>query len=106
MFMTKSKYVDYMQCNNRGWLDKNRRSEKVEEDLTENIYVQGGIEAGIMARNLFGPFTLIDNNLGESNDTLVERTKVVIENNVDVICGATFKYNDNICQVDILKKND
>lgn len=104
--LTKSKYVEYMECNNRGWLDKNRKSEKIEEDLTENIYVQGGIEAGIMARNLFGPFTLIDNNLGESNDTLVKRTKVAINNNIDVICEATFKYNDNICQVDILKKND
>ena len=106
MCLTKSKYVDYMNCINRSWLDMNRKSEKIEEDLSENVYVKGGIEAGILARNLFGSFTLIDNNNGESIEELVNRTRDALNNNHKVICEATFKYNDNICQVDILLKNE
>jgi hypothetical protein len=101
--MTNSKYVDYMECNNRGWLDKNRRNEKLEEDLSENATVQGGLEAGIMARGIFGDYTLIDDG---SIDELASKTQLAINNHTSVICEATFKYNNNICKVDILKRND
>jgi len=104
--LTKTTYVDYMECNNRGWLDKNRKSEKIEEDLSENIYVKAGIEAGIMARDLFGPYTLIDDGSNEPTEVLVERTNATINDNTYIICEATFSYNDNVCQVDILMKND
>ena len=104
-YMTKSKYVDYMECGNRAWLDKNRKSEKVEENLDENIYVQGGIEAGIVARGLFGPYTLIDDESNSNIDELIDLTNESLNNGTEVICEATFKYLNNICKVDILRKN-
>ena len=106
IFLTKSKYVDYMTCMNRGWLDLNKKSEKIEEDLSENPIVQGGVEAGILARGLFGPYTLIDNGSGESVDILIQRTNEAILQGDNVICEATFRYQHNLCKVDILKRND
>ena len=38
--LTKSKYVEYMECLNRSWLDLNKKSERIDENLEENQYVQ------------------------------------------------------------------
>lgn len=106
MFMTKSKYVDYMSCINKSWLDKNRKDEKQEENLEDNIHIKEGLEVGALARNMFGDHVLIDNNTGESIPTLVKKTKEAIINDVPAIAEATFKYNNNICKVDMLVKNE
>ena len=60
MMLTKLKYVDYMDCQNRVWSDLNKKSGKVEGSLDDNVYVQGGIEALEYARSMFGPYTLIE----------------------------------------------
>ena len=101
--LTKSKYVDYMACLNRAWLDKNLREEKIEEDLSNNPFVQGGIEAGVIARNLFGNFELVDN---DDSEEALARTRILVNNGIEVICEATFQYENNLCKVDILKKNE
>jgi hypothetical protein len=56
-----------------------------------------------MARGIFGDYTLIDDG---SIDALASKTQLAINNHTSVICEATFKYNNNICKVDILKRND
>lgn len=99
--LTKTKFVEFMKCNNISWLEENYKA--ILNDDNKNT--SDGILVGNLARNIFGDYVLIDSSKYDQNE-LVRETKKHIEDLTNVICEATFKYKDLLCKVDILKRNE
>lgn len=102
-YITKTKYVDYMECINRAWLDNYKKAEK--KDDTSNNQIKEGEKIGEFARSIFGEYTLIKPSDDYSFGELIDHTKKSLAAGDSVICEATFEYNNNLCMVDILKNN-
>ena len=101
MNLSKSKYVNGIQCKKMLWLYKNKPELK-EEKNNESILKNGNFIHEI-AKYLFGNHVNIefDENLSE----MISNTYATIESYKDVvITEASFNYNNNFCSVDILKK--
>lgn len=98
-FYSKSKYVRFLGCHNRLWLEENR-NEFMEEQKNVQQLINGN-KVGDLAMSLFGNYYLAeteDNNI----PVMIENTKKAIERNERVICEAAFSYNGCYCAVDIL----
>lgn len=102
MNLSKSKYCNGMQCKKMLWLLKNKPEEASELD-NEAVLDNGNIVHDL-ARNLFGKYELISFN--ENLDIMIKDTKKSLEKKKNIICEASFVYQNNFCSVDILKKND
>ena len=101
MNLSKSKYVNGMQCKKMLWLDKNRPEEKVEQN-NESVMKNGNLIHEI-AKYLFGEHINIEFN--ENLSEMVNNTNLTLESYRDVvITEASFNYNNNFCSVDILIK--
>ena len=99
MNLSKSKFTQGIQCNKILWLEKNG-IEKM-DSKNKNV-LSNGTEVGELAKNLFGEY--IDIEFNENLNVMIEDTKkYLLQDNV-VITEASFKYNNNFCSVDILKK--
>ena len=99
MNLSKSKYVNGIQCKKMLWLYKNKPELK-EEKNNESILKNGNFIHEI-AKYLFGNHVNIefDENLSE----MISNTYATIESYKDVvITEASFNYNNNFCSVDIL----
>ena len=101
MNLSKSKYCNGMQCMKMLWLLKNKPEEASEID--NDSVLDNGNMVHDLARNLFGTHELIEFNEDLSN--MIADTKKALEKENNVICEASFLYNNNFCSVDILKKN-
>ena len=100
MSLSKTKYVDGMQCKKLLWLLKNKPDEMGE--LDNNAAIDNGKLVHDMARNIFEDHTLIEYN--DNLSVMIDNTKKAMEED-GVICEASFEYNNNFCSVDILVKN-
>ena len=100
MSLSKTKYVDGMQCKKLLWLLKNKPDEMGE--LDNNAAIDNGKLVHDMARNIFEDHTLIEYN--DNLSVMIENTKKAMEED-GVICEASFEYNNNFCSVDILAKD-
>ena len=102
MNLSKSRYCTAYQCKKMLWLDINKPNVKSDESNTSVL--ENGTEVGILAKKLFGDYIDIDFDTNLSN--MINQTKKVIEENeIANITEASFKYKDNFCSVDILRKN-
>ena len=102
-YHSKSKYVKFMNCNKRLWLEK-YKSEYMEEVLNEDRLAIGN-QIGDLAMGLFGDYYLAETN---PIDILkqIENTKSALIRKERVICEASFLVGNNYCAVDILKLED
>ena len=101
-YYSKSKYVRFIGCNKRLWLEK-YKPEFMEEHNNEEVFINGNL-IGDLAMGLFGPYYLAetaDNNL----KVQVTNTKDALERGEEVVCEAAFFFENNYCAVDILKKD-
>jgi len=100
-FITKSKYVRYVQCPRMFYFDEDPTIEKEISVITRGA-IEQGIEVGKAARALFGAYKLVS-----TSSALEERfiqTKELLKSEDVTIAEAAFIYGDLYCAVDLLTK--
>lgn len=102
MKLSKSKYCDAIQCNKILWLDTN--IPEVKGEVTNESILDNGKEVGQTAKELFGSH--IDIVFNNDLNAMIKATQKALKNKNVVITEASFKYQDNFCSVDILKKEN
>jgi hypothetical protein len=102
MHLSKSRYCSLWQCPKILWLKKHKPAEMMIDSQTLARF-DAGTEVGKLACELFGDYVSVDFN--KDIQKMVEQTQRYILDGKEVICEATFSYNNMICSVDILKKN-
>ena len=101
MNLSKSLYCKGIQCKKMLWLEKNKP--EVKEDTNNDSVLEQGNLVHEVARYLYGEHINIEytDNLNE----MIKDTYRTIESYKDiVITEASFRYENNFCSVDILKK--
>ena len=68
----------------------------------ESIF-NNGTKIGELARSLFGDYVLIDFTTDFSK--MLDDTQKQLENKPNIVCEASFSYDNNFCSVDILKND-
>lgn len=104
---SKSKYCAFWQCPKLAWLNQYHPEERVSDSNAE-AHMEAGQEVGKLARSLFGAFVDVTSYIDQQLDffTMLEQTKIEMEKNIPVICGASFSYEGCYCAVDILKRTE
>ena len=102
MNLSKSKYCNGIQCKKMLWLFQNKPEEA--KDIDNEAVLDNGNLVHDLARNLFGKYELI--NYNENLSLMIEATKKALEKKKNIICEASFSYQNCFCSVDILIKNN
>lgn len=102
MNLSKSKYCKGIQCKKILWLDKNHPEEA--EKINNDSVLENGTKVGELAKELFGFH--IDVKYSEDLNSMINDTKALLLNKNITITEASFKYENNFCSVDILKKEN
>ena len=99
--LTKSKYLNGLQCRKRLWYEKNHPERKANISRSQQRKFDQGKEVGILARKCFPEGVLID-----AIDPLVsvERTKETINRGHTCIFEASFIFNGVLVKCDVLQK--
>ena len=100
MYLSKSKYCNGLQCKKMLWLYQNKPEEASILD-NKAVLDNGNLVHGV-ARDLFGKHELIEYN--DDLSIMINDTKKALEKDNNVICEASFNYNNNFCSVDLLVK--
>ncbi len=100
MNLSKSKYCSGVICMKKLWLDTYKKEEKTNTGIS--TILENGTEVGELAKNLLGEH--VDIKYYEDLNMMLEETKRELEKENVVITEASFKYEDNFCSVDLLKK--
>lgn len=109
MAISKSAFINGLQCEKLLWLMKNKKEERVVTALQQAAF-DAGTDFGERAKSIFGKYldvtTYKDDGSLDYNQTKL-KTQEAIKNGEEVICEASFstKYYD-FCAVDILRKVD
>lgn len=107
--LSKSRYTKYCQCPKGLWLSVNKPDEATVDAGVEARFAEGNV-VGDLAMSLFGDFVEVTTIQDERLDlnAMIARTREEMERGTEVICEASFSYNDgtgsNYCAVDILRK--
>ena len=104
--ISKSRYTLYRQCPKALWLRTYKPELCVISDALQQRF-QAGSAVGDLAKGLFGNFvdaTSYDDKGKLNLNKMLADTCKFIDSGTDVICEAAFKYDENYCAVDILKK--
>lgn len=106
MGISKSKYTLYRQCEKALWL-RQYHSELAVIDPTMQARFIAGNQVGDLATGLFGDYIDVSTYKSDGKldlSAMIAKTQNCLEKNVNVICEASFSYDENYCAVDILKK--
>ena len=101
MYLSKSKYCNAIQCNKMLWLNEYKSEEATEVD--NSSVLDNGTEVGEVAKNLFGFH--FDISFNDDLKIMINDTEKLLNLDKVVITEASFKYGNNFCSVDILKKD-
>lgn len=100
--ISKSLYCNYVQCKKMVWLLKNKMEEYVE---TKNEQVlDNGNKVGDLARRYFGNYSLV--KYDEVLINMIMDTKKLLKDGKEIICEASFKFNNLFASIDVLKIED
>ena len=97
--ISKSLYCNYIQCKKMIWLNKYKKEEYV-ETKSESV-MENGNEVGDLARRYFGNYSLVKYN--EVLIKMVMETKEYMKQKKEIICEASFKFDNLFASIDILK---
>ena len=102
-YYSKSKFVSFVGCHKRLWLEVFKKEEKEENNNITQL--ENGNLVGDLAMNLFGNYYLAETS---DNDLKVQTQNTIdaINRGEEVICEAAFTYLNHYCAVDILVKED
>ena len=92
MYITKTRYVDFMKCERYSYLKEHFPDLEVLDEFQTQLAL-AGIEVGQIGRSYFGDYVLVE---GKNK---FEKTKELIDNGFKVIAEATFIYKDLYCKV-------
>jgi hypothetical protein len=103
--LSKSKYVDYLQCSKKLWLKTCKPELADEMDQTPFII---GHKVGEIAMSLFPGGKLIEFNADDPNNiaNMIARTKQLIDSDEEVIYEAAFGLDGLLAIADILVKKE
>ena len=102
MNLSKSKYVSGKRCEKLLWLGIYKKEES--EDSNENVLINGNM-VGEYARKLFGDYILIKYDENDISN-MINETNKYLKDKPNIICEASFSYDNNFCSVDILKNDE
>lgn len=100
--ISKSLYCNYVQCKKMIWLNK-YKPEEFEETKNETV-LKNGNEVGDLARSYFGNYSLVKYN--EVLIKMIMETKEYLKQGKNIICEASFKFDNLFASIDILKIDD
>ena len=100
--LTKSKYLNGLQCHKRLWYEKNHPERKANISRSEQRRFDQGKEVGILAHSHFPESVLI--NATDSANAL-EQTEAAIGRGAACIFEASFIFNGVLVKCDILQKD-
>ena len=100
MNLSKSKYTQGIVCNKKLWLSCFKSEEAI--DNSNESTSENGIKVGKLARKLFGDYILVEY---DSNQKMIDETNKYMNNKPNIICEASFNYDNNFCSIDILKND-
>lgn len=108
MGVTKTDYMRGMQCPKMLWLDAHKKSERI---IPEEVQARldKGNEFGDSAMGMFGDYVEVTTYKPSGSldyKAMIEKTKECVDENIGVICEASFSYYNNFCAVDILKRTE
>lgn len=101
MNLSKSRYTQGVICPKKLWLSCYKIEEA--EDMGNESILNNGTKIGELARSLFGDYVLIDFTTDFSK--MLDDTQKQLENKPNIVCEASFSYDNNFCSVDILKND-
>lgn len=99
--LSKSKFLNGLQCHKSLWFHKNRPDLKPETDASKQALFDEGSYVGELAQGLFPGGEVIQFE-GSTFDEKITRTQELINSGVKTIYEATFQYDDILVMVDIL----
>ena len=100
MNLSKSKYVQGIRCPKLMWLSVYKKEEAIENN---DSILEKGTEVGAIARGIFGDYKLVEYNTDKQK--MVDETNKYLADKPNIICEASFIYDNNYCAVDILKND-
>ena len=102
MNLSKSRYTEGITCGKKLWLSCYKKEEA--EDMGNGSILDNGTKVGELARSLFGDYVLVE--FDTNYQKMLDETKKYIDNKENIICEASFSYDNNFCSVDILKNDN
>ncbi|MBN2559296.1 MAG: DUF2779 domain-containing protein [Clostridia bacterium] len=104
MNISKSRFIDYMQCPKRLWLGSYR---KELADETDQTAFQMGTMVGELARDLFPGGVLVEYNDADGRNiaNMIDRTSALVAAGEQIIYEAAFSHNGTFAICDILVQN-
>ena len=101
--LTKSDYCDCKHCKKLYWLKKFKPINP-DDDVAKKKkpILEKGNEVGELAKGLFGDYNDIQQG---TKRAMIEETERLMLEKPNIITEASFSYEDNFCQVDILKND-
>lgn len=101
MKLSKSKYVLGTRCEKLLWLSCYKKEEQEEN---RDVILESGNKVGELARQIFGDnYILIE--YSDNQKLMIDETSKYLKEKSNVICEASFSYDDNFCSIDILKND-
>ena len=101
-FLSKSQFTRGLQCHKSLWLFKNRRELQQKPDASLQARFDAGNRVGILAQQLFPGGTSLEYKSGISKN--IQRTQELIASGIETIYEATFRHDNVLAMVDILRK--
>jgi hypothetical protein len=102
IFLSKSQFTRGLQCHKSLWLLKKRRDLQQKPDAALQARFDSGSKVGLLAQQLFPGGTGLEYESGISENIL--KTQELIASGTEVIYEATFRYDNILVMVDILRK--
>jgi hypothetical protein len=102
VFLSKSQFTRGLQCHKSLWLFKNRRVLQQKPDAGLQARFDAGNEVGILAQQLFPSGVALEYENGISKN--IQRTQELIASGTETIYEATFRHDNVLAMVDILRK--
>ncbi len=104
VFLSKSQFTRGLQCHKSLWLLKHRRELQQKPDASLEARFAAGHEVGRLAQQLFPGGTALEYENGISLN--IKKTQELISGGEEVIYEATFRHDNVLAMVDILRKGE
>jgi hypothetical protein len=102
LFLSKSQFTRGLQCHKSLWLLKNRPELREEPGASLQARFDAGTEVGILAQQLFPGGVALEYSSGISQN--ISMTQKIIAAGSSVIYEATFRHDNVLAMVDILRR--
>ena len=103
-FLSKSQFTRGLQCQKSLWLFKNRRDLQQKPDASLQARFDAGTEIGTLAQRLFPGGTGLEYESGISKNII--KTQELIASGTETVYEATFRHDNVLAMVDILRKGE